>query len=248
MVAGEFAEFVLKLHEAGVYQRDFHAANVLVRKVDAGRRFYLLDLGKLKVLDYPLPLGWRLSNLAELNKFFTQMLPARWQMTFVQRYVEGVEELAGRLRYVLGWLELETWRRTLKLWRQRDRRCTRNNKYFAKLDGPALRGYIARDWLDSELPDLLMNPEALLAGAAVIKSGQTATTAWRRVQRGGVEVAVFVKRFNRKKRTAPLRSLIWGSRALRGWRISNALATRGIDTPRPLGMVAKKRFGLCYGN
>jgi len=54
-----------------------------------------------------------------------------------------------------------------------------------------------------------------------------------------------VKRFNWKKKTGPLCSCFLGTRARRGWKVANALATRRIDTPRPLGMAEKRRSGFC---
>lgn len=244
-LARKLAEFVLKLHDAGIYQRDFHTDNILVQNPGSEASFYLLDLQSVKLLDYPLPLGLRLSNLAELSKSFFGVLPRSWQQAFITHYVGGSEELAPRLRYVRGWLEHETWRRCLKLWRGRDRRCVRENQYFARLRAASLRGYILRDWLSGELGDLLKHPARLLEGAAIIKDGRSATTGWRSVKKGETAAAVFIKRFNRKKKTAPLRSLIRGSRALRGWKVANALALRRVHTPRPLGVVERIAWGLC---
>jgi len=56
--------FARRLHDSGVFFRDFTDGNVLVTRGDAGPRLWLVDLDRARVSDAPVPLFRRCRDLA----------------------------------------------------------------------------------------------------------------------------------------------------------------------------------------
>jgi hypothetical protein len=63
-IVGALASLARRLHDSGVFFRDFTDGNVLVTRSEAGPRLWLVDLDRARVGDAPLPLSLRCRDLA----------------------------------------------------------------------------------------------------------------------------------------------------------------------------------------
>lgn len=99
-------------------------------------------------------------------------------------------------------------------------------------------GAVARQGLDAALRRLAHNPEAALAGAAVLKAGNSATVF--RLRLGG-GAPVIVKRYNVKGLAHRIRRW-FKRRPLIAWRNGQRLALLGIPTAVPLAL-SERRWG-----
>ena len=102
---------------------------------------------------------------------------------------------------------------------------------------PLQAGTGLRQGLDAALSRLAHNPEAALAGAAVLKAGNSATVF--RLRLGGLPVVV--KRYNVKGLAHRIRRWL-KRRPLIAWRNGQRLALLGIPTAIPLAL-SERRWG-----
>ena len=241
----QFGRFCARLHQAGIYQRDFHAGNILVTVVPAGFEFTLLDLHAAQVRG-SLGLGACIDNLVSLNGDLSPVVPAGVRMRFFAAYVAGHEFLRGRFAQYCRLIEERSQRARRRGLPQRDRRCLKNNRRFRSVRRRGLVGHTVRDMI--ELPekvlDVIPSPGMSQPHARVVKHSRTSTVWEQTLDLVGLRLTIFVKRYNRKKALAPVRDLFRGSRAMRGWRVGHALRNRRVPAARPLAAMERRRLGL----
>jgi tRNA A-37 threonylcarbamoyl transferase component Bud32 len=234
------AEYIAKLHAAGVTHPDLHPGNLLVRPESAGPRFFLIDLHDLH-LGRPLDRGARLANLVMLNRWFQLRATRADRLRFWRAYA-GPAASADDARRI----ERDTSRSTVELWAGRDRRPVRENRYFRRVGGPGLTGYAVRE-LPVEVADqFLADPDAPFSrpGAELLKDSRSATVCRIDVATPGGPRAMVYKRFRVTHWTDSLGNLVRRSPTLRSWANGHALRDRGLPTPRPWLVLHRRRAGL----
>lgn len=170
------------------------------------RTLCLIDAQEVFFLPW-LPRRWRINNLAKL---YFHLKPASGSMQrtgeFLNAYNQG-QTLPVTL------LELNQAIRDYqdKRFRSRTKRCCKPSTEFAVLKQSSLRGYRRRDftWNEHDLRNALEKGIDLKAGRV------------RRFEK------VCIKRYAKK--------LMHRDRCLASWKMSQALAVRGISVPRALG-------------
>jgi serine/threonine protein kinase len=171
------ASFMGRLHDAGITHNDLHAGNILIRLDDQNRpQLFLVDLHAVKIGQ---PLGWRASrdNLVMLNQWFSMRAYRSdrlrfWRAHAKARHDSGIVSFFAKqqkARALVRDLELRTWNSNLQFWRNRDRRCLVENRYYRKLgrmgtpELPRLDGTAVTD-LDEKAVEVLMSPSPLYSG------------------------------------------------------------------------------------
>ncbi|RLA82853.1 MAG: hypothetical protein DRG78_06030 [Epsilonproteobacteria bacterium] len=65
----KFVEFSYELHNKGVYHIDYSPGNILVKKIDDKYQFYIIDVNRMKFLDFDLDLRMKsMSKLTSVQK------------------------------------------------------------------------------------------------------------------------------------------------------------------------------------
>ncbi|MFH0963244.1 MAG: lipopolysaccharide kinase InaA family protein [Planctomycetota bacterium] len=231
------ARFIRSVHDAGVFHRDLHAGNILARRNAGAMDFFLTDLHDVSLSDRPggLPALLRLRNLAVFNWFWSRWTTRTQRRRFLAAYEEtdpvGLDpreieraSLAGRKAF----------------WSSRERRCVRNNKYFetGRLDGR--RYFLRRGWDRDALLTLMKTG----VGAKLLKDGGTTRVEVHALDGPEGPAEIVVKRYKNKGPRWALSYLVRRSRALRGWRLANALFVRDVPTAMPVAAWEVRRLGL----
>jgi serine/threonine protein kinase len=171
-IAGCLACFMGHVHDAGIMHNDLHAGNILIRLDDQDQpHLYLVDLHAVRL---GRPLGWCASrdNLVMLNQWFSMRANRSDRLRFWRDYTEARRDSGlvsfftkgQRANWLARDLERRTWNSNLKFWRNRDRRCVVENRYYRKLlrigtiQPPRLDGMAVTDLDEQAVEVLLTNP------------------------------------------------------------------------------------------
>jgi serine/threonine protein kinase len=236
----DVAEFVAKLHAAGVAHPDLHPGNLLVRPNACRLEFFLIDLHDVH-LGRPLGPEARVANLVLLNRWFQIRATRTDRLRFWRAYAGPTAPPEDARR-----IEHETDCSTVQLWASRDRRSTRENRHFRRVRGAGLRGYAVRDLDEKVLQEFLSDPDGPFErpGAILLKDSRSATVCRIDVLAASGPRAMVYKRFRVTHRTDAWASLFRPPPALRSWVNGHALRDRGLPTPRPWLVLHRRRFGL----
>jgi len=88
-IINQFAEFVARLHDRGIYHRDFHLNNVLFQEIEGHIRFSILDLNKVLLYSGALSLKKRQKQLGILLSISCWGLCSRNERFRLQNYIKG---------------------------------------------------------------------------------------------------------------------------------------------------------------
>ncbi len=88
----EFIKFTASLHDKGVYHIDYSPGNILVKKIDEEYQFYIIDVNRMKFIEYDDEM--RMKSLSKLTKnvddnkllvkYYAKVLGLDKQMLFVK--------------------------------------------------------------------------------------------------------------------------------------------------------------------
>jgi len=236
-LTGALAEFIAKLHDAGVTHPDLHPGNLLVREEPSGYQFFLIDVHDVQ-LGPPLDRAARRANLALLNRWFQIRATRSDRLRFWRAY-GGANASPEDDRLI----ESETEKSILRLWQSRDGRCLRPNRHFQKVSGRGVRGFAVASLTPGLIDPLLSMPDAPFtwSQATILKDSRSATVCRWSLAAGD---SVVYKRFRLTQASDPVANLFRRSGAMRSWQAGHAFLDRGLPTPRPRLVFQRRRFGL----
>jgi len=234
------AEFLSRLHGAGFLQRDFHAANVLVRTRGDAIDFFLVDLHDV-AFRAPLGLAARVENLAVLGRFFSRVVPRHWRLRFLNRYLAGLG--GADAAYVSRQIERLAERGLRRLWAKRDRRVFGDNKYFRRVKAGRLAGHARRTEQADAALGLFADGDPLPRADAILKNSRRSAVALFSVDAEGGRKRFLVKRTNPRGGLKGALAALRRSRAKKGFFFGAAFETRALPTPEVLAVLeARKPF------
>lgn len=249
------AQLVGRMHAAGVIHGDLHCGNILIRTDTPKLELVLTDLHRTRRARR-ISRRARAANLAHLFHDRMDFTTRTERFRFLKHYfhASGAE---GTLR---GWqlmVEHFAMRHRRRLFNQRDRRIQSNNLYFARLRLPnRWRGHVVlaskrhlggsraaeETFTVAQWKELLADPSGLLNtdDGEVFKKSRSSLVVRRTIRLGDVNVDVYVKRHQRKRRWKAMLDCFRTSRALRAFRLGHALLTRRIPTALPLAALERR--------
>jgi tRNA A-37 threonylcarbamoyl transferase component Bud32 len=233
------AEYIARLHDAGVTHPDLHPGNLLVRDAGDWPRFYLIDVHDIE-LGGPLGRSARIRNLVLLNRWFQLRTTPADRLRFWKAYAGAADPDTARR------IERETHRSVVGLWNSRDGRCLRENRHFYRVRGPGATGFAVREVDAATAAAFRLDPDAPFAGDAgdVLKASRSATVGLVTIGTAAGRRPMVYKRFRVTHRTDYVTALFRPPPALRSWTNGHALIDRGLPTPRPWLVLHRRRFGL----
>lgn len=233
-----FAEFIHRIHQAGIMHHDLHIGNILIRKDDTGTHFFLLDSDRIRFFNGSLTPEKKAENLSLLLINFQKLTTRTERFRFLKYYgnLEGKERLDGRF---LSALENEALQKSIKSFRKRALRSIGNNNYYVsekknRFSVFSQRSSLALNALNILLPD----PDAILDQGEVLKGGHTVQAAT--VVIGGRKF--FLKKYNDKGFVYRFRNAFRKSRAVSTWMVSWEFFFRGLPVPEPILCLEERRF------
>lgn len=247
-LAVTLAQFLAKLHDAGVAHPDPHPGNLLIEMPPSRvPHFTLIDLHDVRIGP---PLDWKATrdNLVLYNRWFQLRASRTERSRFWRAY--------GQFRMTLPpptlpkhqiqarEIELQTQVANLDHWAGRVVRSVQSNRHFRKVSAGAVRGFAVRDLPSDFLAHLLDEPDALIRDAARLhKTSDTSTVAELLMPTPSGPVPVVLKRVNVSV-VGAMKNLIRPSQVMRSWINGHALRDRWLPTPRPLAVFHRRWVGL----
>lgn len=234
------AEYVAKLHAAGVTHPDLHPGNLLVRFADGAPKFLLIDVHDVE-LGPPLDRQARRLNLVLFNRWFQLRTTRTDRLRFWRVYAGPAADPDDARR-----LELETERSVGGLGASRDGRCVRENRHFRRVRRAGLSGFAVRELDPEMIRSFTHDLDSHFVGidAHVLKTSRSGTVCVVTVPTPGGPRPMVFKRFRVTQWTDYLVGVFRPPPALRSWKMGHALIDRAVPTPRPWLVLHRRRFGL----
>ena len=240
------ASLLRRMHDRGIYHRDLHPGNFLVGRTGAGTRcIYLLDLHRAS-LRRSLSLYGRVKSLAQFNMIASLALSNSERLLFFRSYFGDDRPWKNRRRWLLEIIDRYTRRSRWKLWKKRQKRCLRSNKYFMRLNFAGMKGFARRGEWCGEMAEILIGPHG--GEETLLKRSRSKELTEKRLVLEGVEKTLVVKHYRRKRGLKALRYIIRRSPALRSWRGAYMLSIRNIRTVEAVAALEERKGPRVLGD
>jgi len=227
-----------EVHSRGVFYRDLHAGNILIRSApDGAYELFLIDLHRAL---FPVRLmRWmKKRDLAQLCNSLPES--AVDHDMFLRQYCEeaGCDEAAFSASVAEACRTMEA--RRLK---SRGKRCLKNSTTFEVYAGFREQYCGRRDFGRQACRKAIEEHLTAVSGKQeqILKQSKNSVITFHE-KTGGLPVDACVKQYQYRGIRYVLKSLFAKTRARKSWIAGNAFLVRGISTPLPLALQEKK-FG-----
>ncbi len=231
-VIRSLGRFVRRIHDQGIFSKDFHQGNILIHaEKNSPPLLYLIDLHAIQIKK-ELNLRERIKTLAQFNNF---RIPIADRLRFLNAYLNGEkqEEILKRaFAQEIGLASFTNWQ---KLWQKRKERSLRPGKGFERFAMGAWKGMIRKEYYLKNFFPLLDKLRANMKGTdSLVKEVFFQDKA----------KDLIIRYYNQNSFFSTLRSLFQISPAKRIWVTMHNLIMRGIPTLVPVAFGERKRWGI----
>jgi heptosyltransferase-1 len=233
----ELALFINKLHKKGVYHKDLHAGNILLKEENGEYKFYIIDLHRAKLTTW-LTKKEIINNLVELHKLFSLYLSSADRLRFFKYYVKGMPLEVGFKKYA-KLISEKTKYACFSLWEKRDKLYLKKNKYGIRGHCGGTRYILNPDYKGIDIKNIVDCIEGRKGD--VIKDSKSSFVSRLEIGKTG---RVIIKIYKQKKFVNYIKDIFRKSRGYKAWCGSWAVITRGIKTPEPVMAGEKRIFGI----
>lgn len=249
------ARFVARVHRAGIWHDDLHAGNILISRkakladptCNAWPTFHLIDVSDVRI---GAPLSWKASrqNLVTLVSAWDRRTTRTERLRFWRTYLSERPELhLPDSRTVIGRLESEGRRLSLRIAWRRDRRGMRANSDYRVIRSRDDRAHCLRRLSPEFLRDWIEQPESPLWSHLdqAVKLSHSGLMVKATFFTSEGDLAVAYKCYRSRNWWKSLCRLFGRDRAIRSWRVGQGLVERKIPTARPVAVLipGRPRFG-----
>ncbi|RLE05944.1 MAG: hypothetical protein DRJ06_08415 [Candidatus Aminicenantes bacterium] len=237
-----FAQFVRRVHDEGIYPKDFHSGNVLIKtEKDKPPVFYLIDLHSIRIKK-KVSFRERKKNLTQLNDFRISLTD---RIRFLKAYFQ-VKRLNGLpIKNIVKEIGLASMKHWKYLWKKRKRKCLRERKENEWWKIGSWKGMVRSDYV-SDFSQILKKIESNYAGTEVKNIKKSFRTSVKEVYipQQGKNCSFIIKEFKTAGFMPNVKALFRNSRPKRAWINAHNLIMRGIPTSAPIAFGEKRRFGI----
>jgi tRNA A-37 threonylcarbamoyl transferase component Bud32 len=233
------AALISRLHRTGVFYRDLHAGNLLIKQEkDSPPGLFFIDLHRAFFLP-GLFLWMQIKDLAQLcNSISTSKAD---KLRFLKEYCKDL----SRPEISFTRLRKRIYNKSLKLEKcrikSRSKRCLKNSSVFEKA-GTWDETYYGRKEFGRKTADKALSLHGLIKSddndSTIKNSSKSVLTTHS--QNEGLPVPVCLKRYRFLGALYAIKNIFRKSRAMKSWVAANSLMVRGLETPVPLAIVEKK--------
>ncbi len=242
-LARELGRLLATMHNAGAVHDDLHPANILLRLVgDDEPMLCLVDLLAVR-LGPPLRAAARFDNLVVFNRWFALRSDRSDRLRFWHAYDAACGSAGVNAKPQAAEIEQRTLTSNLRFWRQHERRCLGDNRYFCRVRAGDVSGHAVADLPPADLAALLADPDEPFRRPGVIVLKDSPSSSVVELELPGSRRVIW-KRFIVTTRSDPWAALFRPTPALRSYVMGHGLRLRGLPTPRPLAVLHRRRFGL----
>jgi tRNA A-37 threonylcarbamoyl transferase component Bud32 len=237
------AVLIRQLHDRGIYYRDLHAGNIMIRETDnKGTELFFIDLHR--AINFPRLLSWmKVKDLAQFSNSFQTSKTEK--LRFLKNYCEGSSFTGESLLSLQDMIHAKSQALEVRRIKSRSKRCLKKSSVFNREITSIEKCFYRRDF-GSPAARKAVNHHLLLKASgkglvlkeslkSFITAQETADGTWLCVKENNfVGMLYALKNFFRK------------SRAMKSWTAANGMLVRGIETPLPYAVIEKKKRALCY--
>ncbi|HPD61559.1 MAG TPA: lipopolysaccharide kinase InaA family protein [Thermodesulfobacteriota bacterium] len=227
--------FVRRIHDQGIFSKDFHQGNILVKTEPAKPPlFYLVDLHSIQIKK-EITRRERIKMLAQFNNF---RIPIADRLRFLNAYLQGEEQeeiLKKALVKEIGLASFKHWQR---LWQKRKKRALRPGKGLKAFEVGPWKGMIRKEekyYLKNIFPLLYRRSANMKVTDDVVEEVS--------LQQEKANDLV-IRYYCRNSLLSSLRSFFQISPAKKTWITMHNLIMRGIPTLVPVAFGERKRWGI----
>jgi tRNA A-37 threonylcarbamoyl transferase component Bud32 len=231
-LVGELANTVKKIHNAGLFHKDFHAGNFLWD----GETFFLTDLHSAKITR-GLTLSQRLWNLAHLFHSLRSSWGEEEHSKFIGVYFDGKSFDPRHKEKVLQKIHSKMDHLQRRQWRSRTKRCLKESSEFSVQKKKGVYYYRQRDFPLEVLKQSVEEHLRLVKEepSDLIKCSSEITVSI--LENGGRKLSV--KQYRPHTYWRGFKEHFRRSRGMKAWIAGNGLSVRGIPSLKPLGVVER---------
>jgi tRNA A-37 threonylcarbamoyl transferase component Bud32 len=237
-VARAAALVIRRMHDAGIFHKDLHLDNLIVRSDDVGTTVHLIDFQRVAFYR-SLNAKGRMLNLATLHGGCMDATRSE-RLRFLKVYLGDGAKAMGDLRRLAACLDKAGTRHRRHIWRSRQRRCLAENREFKKIRLGQFVGMMRRDQ-DDAFQARLRQPPQLFSYASLMTSSLKKTV-------GHIALAdrtITVARYHAGLLDA-MKNLCASSCARRAWVTGNNCVLRGVSTATPLAYLERRHWRFWF--
>jgi len=231
----QLARLSAAMHAAGVFSRDYHAGNIMIRPDrEQGFKLFLIDMHKAR-LRKKLGFSMIITDLAKLDTSLSASRTTR--LRFLREYHRQGTISALSLREFIRRINDRAARIKTRQVISRSKRCILKSSVFAVARTWKEHYCGRRDFGHAAAHALIARHMNGREEQAIVKKTSKSTLTTH-VQHSGETLCV--KGFRYRGFVYSLLNLFQKSRALKSWINANGFIVRGILTPQPLAMIEKR--------
>jgi len=224
--------FVRRIHDQGIFSKDFHQGNILITTESMTPPiFYLIDFHAIRIKK-EITRRDRIKMLAQFND---PRIPIAHRLRFLKVYLQedGKEKISKKaLAKEIGLASMRHWQ---QLWQKRKKRSLRPGKGLERFGMGAWKGMIRKEYYFKNIFPLLNKlGENMKSAGSVVKEIFSQEQA----------KDLLIRYYNQTNFFSTLKSFFQISPAKRTWVTMHNVIMRGISTNVPVAFGEKKRWGI----
>lgn len=241
-ITRQLARLSAAMHTAGIFSRDYHAGNIMVRPAGEQRfALFLIDMHKARIMK-KIRLAMIITDLAKLSGSFPASRSAR--LRFVREYYLCAALTDMPLPEFMRRITNKATRIKARQIISRSKRCVLKSSVFEVARTWTERYCGRRDFGHAATRTLIESHMSGCEGKALVKKTAKSTITTHANPDG----TLCVKGYRYRGLANALLNLFRKSRALKSWMNANGFIVRGMRTPQPLAMIEKCRGPLVREN
>ena len=245
--------FIRDIHEKGFCHYDLHAGNILIKfkkeQNAAGYDLYLMDLHRVKIFK-SISINKRMFNLAQISNSLSSIMTKADKLNFIRSYGTNVlGNITDEHNLVKQIDEQSSMIRNIH-YRSRRKRCLKESSVFSIKRSASMKMFFRKGYDTDSLHELIEKHNSALTNndSAVIIKRDSKTVLTRHAFKDKTVQNVVVKQYRVGCPGCLIKNIFRGSSGRKAWVAGNGLRVYGLNTPLPLALLEKKRFGVTTGS
>ncbi|MBT6229786.1 MAG: hypothetical protein HOI47_24355 [Candidatus Scalindua sp.] len=249
----KLAVFVRDIHEKGFCHYDLHAGNILIRfkkeQNVTGYDLYLMDLHRVKIFK-SVSTNKRMFNFAQIFNSLSSIMTNADKFDFVRSYGINVLGNITDEHNLVKQIDGQSSRIRNVHYKSRRKRCLKESSVFSRRMIANMKIFFRKGYDTDRLHDLIEKHNSVLTNndSAVIIKRDSKTALTCHAFNDKTVQNVVVKQYRVGCPGCIIKNIFRGSAGRKAWVAGNGLRVYGLNTPLPLALLEKKRFGVTTGS
>jgi tRNA A-37 threonylcarbamoyl transferase component Bud32 len=249
----KLAVFIRDIHEKGFCHYDLHAGNILIRfkkeQNVTGYDLYLMDLHRVKIFK-SVSTNKRMFNLAQIFNSLSSIMTNADKSDFVRSYGTNVLGNITDEHNLVKQIDGQSSRMRNVHYKSRRKRCLKESSVFSRRMIANMKMFFRKGYDTDSLHELVEKHNSALTNndSAVIIKRDSKTALTRHAFKDKTVQNVVVKQYRVGCPGCLIKNIFRGSAGRKAWVAGNGLRVYGLNTPLPLALLEKKRFGVTTGS